>query len=88
MSQGDGRYILAFRSYNQAMLIYHKLLGSGCNIELVSTPCRVSRGCSQSILFRPEDVKKIIEIAKNSRVAIKGIYKIIDNNGKKEYIHI
>ncbi|MTK13371.1 MAG: DUF3343 domain-containing protein [Clostridiaceae bacterium] len=88
METHEERYLLVFESYNQAMLLYNELLKKECKVELVSTPCRVSRGCSQSIVFTATDIKKVIEEIKKNKVIIKGIYKIVKNNGFNEYVHI
>lgn len=84
----DEQYILVFKSYNQAMMLYNDLLKKECNIELVSTPCRISRGCSQSILFTSSDIKKVIETTQNNKVKIKGIYRIVQSNDSINYVHI
>ncbi len=88
MENNESRYILVFKSYNQAMLLYKKLLQRGCNVELVSTPCRISRGCSQSLVFTAEDIKETIEEAKNNKVEISGVYRKIKNGNAYNYIHI
>jgi hypothetical protein len=82
------KYLLVFESYNGAMLLYNKLLEEKCKVELISTPCRLSRGCSQSIVFLGEDSSKVIERIKGSKVVIKGVYKIVDKNNRMEYLHI
>lgn len=84
----ENRYLLVFKSYNQAMLLYNKLLKKECNVELISTPCRLSRGCSQSIVFIAEDTKEVIEEAKNNNIEISGVYRIIKNGRTYRYIHI
>lgn len=88
MGNDESSYILIFKSYNQAILLYNKLLKKGCNVELVSTPCRISKGCSQSLVFIAEDIKKIIEEVKNNKVTINGIYKRIEKGNSYSYIHI
>lgn len=88
MEENEFKYLLIFESYNQAILLYNELLKRGCNVELVSTPCRISRGCSQSIVFTKEDIKKIKEEAKRNKVIIRDIYKRINRNGTYEYTRI
>ncbi|WML35830.1 DUF3343 domain-containing protein [Clostridium sp. OS1-26] len=63
MEDNESKYLLIFKSYNQAMLLYNELLKRDCDVELVSTPCRLSKGCSQSIVFKTKDAKKVIEEA-------------------------
>ena len=82
------KYLLVFESYNGAMLLYNKLLEAKCKIELISTPCRLSRGCSQSIVFCGEDSPKVIESIKLSKVVVKGVYKMVDKDNRMEYLHI
>ncbi|MBC2580272.1 DUF3343 domain-containing protein [Clostridium sp. DJ247] len=88
MSHRENSYIIVFESYNQAILLYNELLKKGCSVELVSTPCSISKGCSQSIIFRSRDSKEIIKESKNNKIIIKGIYRIIHNDGIHAYIHI
>lgn len=88
MAAHEDQYLLVFESYNQAILLYNQLLKKECKVELVSTPCKVSKGCSQSIVFTASDAKKIIEETKNSNIVFKGIYIIVKNNGFNDYIHI
>lgn len=88
MEENEFKYLLIFESYNQAILLYNELLKRECNVELISTPCRISRGCSQSIVFTKEDIKKIKEEAKRNKVIIRDIYKMTNRNGTYEYAHI
>jgi Protein of unknown function (DUF3343). len=88
MEVHEEKYLLVFESYNQAMLLYNELLKKECKVELVSTPCRVSRGCSQSIVFTAADIKKVTEETKKNKVIVKGIYRIVKNNGFNDYVHI
>jgi hypothetical protein len=88
MENNETRYILIFRSYNQAMLLYDKLLKRGCNVELISTPCKLSKGCSQSLSFGKENVKEVIEEAKNNKIEISNIYKVVRKGKTYNYIHI
>lgn len=88
MGTHEDQYLLVFKSYNQAVLLYNELLKKGCKIELVSTPCRLSRGCSQSIVFAASDIKKVIEGTKNNNVIVKGIYAIVQNKEFVDYVHI
>lgn len=88
MENNESRYILVLKSYNQATLLYKRLLERGCNVELVSTPCRISKGCSQSLMFRAEDTKVIIEEAKNNNVEISGIYRRNKKGNTYSYTHI
>lgn len=88
MEVSEDRYMLVFESYNQAILLYRKLLEKKCIVELISTPCRISRGCSQSVVFTVEETKVVIEEAKKNNIVVRGIYKIVTINGVKNYIHI
>jgi hypothetical protein len=88
MELDNASYLLVFESYNQAMLLYNKILQRKCKVELVSTPCRLSRGCSQSIVFLGDDTTVVIEELKKSNIVIRGVYKIVNKNDKIEYVHI
>ncbi len=69
-------YILVFESHNQAIFLYNYLLKKKYKVELVSTPCDLSVGCSQALKFRGEHMSSIISEARNNSIRINGIYKI------------
>lgn len=78
-------YIVLFVSYNQCMLLYRKLKEKKYDIELISTPCTLSAGCSQSIKFEEGYLQDIKTEVKKSSVDIKAVYKVIVKNGVKSY---
>lgn len=84
----EEKYLLVFSSGSHAMLLYNQLINKGCSLELVATPCRLSRGCSQSIVFQASDMRTIIEEIKTNNVIVKGIYKIVEKNNHKNYVAI
>jgi len=77
MEKKQGYYIIVFRSYNQSTFLYKKLVQKGCKIEMISTPCRIGGGCSQSIRFEEEDKQCVKEELRNVKVDIKGVYKVV-----------
>ena len=84
----EDKYLMVIESHNQATLLYNELLKRECKIELISTPNSLSKGCSRSIIFVVEDVKKVIEEGKKSKARITGIYKIVINLNGVDYINI
>lgn len=85
MSNIKNMYIVIFLSYNQSVLLYRKLKEKNYEVELISTPCSLSSGCSQSIKFEESYLESVkAEIKKNS-ISIKAIYIIKVKNGVKSY---
>jgi len=84
----EKNYLMVVESHNQATLLYNELLKRKCKVELISTPNKLSKGCSRSIIFNVEDVKIVIEEGKKSKARITGIYKIVTNVNGIDYIDI
>lgn len=81
-------YILVFESHNQAILLFNNLIKLGCKVELVTTPCDLSVGCSQALKFKDKDMSLINSEAKKNLIRINGIY-LVQNKGKNiEYSKI
>jgi len=81
-------YLLVFNSHNFAAFLYSALEKKGYKIELISTPCKISPGCSQSLKFDHSLYNIVKEEAIKSQIPIKGIYKVIERNGNKEFFRI
>jgi hypothetical protein len=64
------------------------LLKEGCSVEFISTPCKLTDSCSQSIKFNENDLPKVKEQIARNKIIIKGIYKIIIKNSKMHYIEM
>lgn len=82
------QYLLVFSSHNQAVFLFNKLIKKGYKIELISTPCTISSGCTQSIKFMEKDMQTIRNEAQISNMKVKGVYKIIKKGIKYTYIKI
>ena len=81
-------YMLVFESHNQAILLFNKLIKSGYKVELISTPCDLSVGCSQSLKFNERDMSLIINEAKKNLVRINAIYLLKKDGRKTEYLKV
>lgn len=51
LETNEDKYLMVIQSHNQATLLYNELLKRKCKVELISTPNRLSKGCSKSIIF-------------------------------------
>lgn len=80
--------LLVFASRNQAVFLFNKLIKKGYKVKLVSTPCSISAGCTQSINFMENDIQAIMAEAKSSNMILKGIYQIVKNGAKYSYVKI
>lgn len=81
-------YLLVFISNNFATLVYSNLKKKDYNIELISTPCSISSGCSHSIRFPEEYLDEMKEQAEKNKLCVKGIYKISRVEDKIQYVPI
>lgn len=78
-------YLLVFSSRNQAIYLYGTLTSKGYNVEMVSTPCTISSGCTQSIKFPKEYMQAVLNQARIMNMNIKGVYKIVIKDNKETY---
>ncbi|MCB2306187.1 DUF3343 domain-containing protein [Clostridium estertheticum] len=79
MQVEDAEYLVVYPGHNTATLLYQRLLKKSCNVELVSTPIKISYGCSLSIKFKEIYIDIVnAEILKIS-IKPKGVYRIIRN---------
>lgn len=76
MSIDEIEYLIVYPGHNTAMLLYKRLLKKSCNVELVSTPIKISYGCSQAVKFKGIYMDIINEEIKKICINPKGIYKI------------
>lgn len=82
------QFLLVFMSHNQAVFLFNKLIKKGYKVELVSTPCSLSAGCTQSIKFMEKDMQVIRTEAQISNMKVRGIYKITKNGTKYTYVKV
>lgn len=84
----QSQYLLVLASHNQAVFLLNRILKKGYQVELVSTPCSLSKGCTQSIKFVEKDMQAVKSEAVASGMRIRGIYKIVKSNNKYTYVRI
>ncbi|MFD3156129.1 DUF3343 domain-containing protein [Haloimpatiens sp. FM7330] len=81
-------FILVFRSTNHAVALYKKLKDIGMKVEIISTPCRISLGCSKSIkVYDESKIGEIENIAKANKIKMKRFFKVSKRKrtGRKSY---
>ena len=76
-------YLVVYAGQNMGVYLYQKLLKKPCNVELVSTPSKIYRGCSHSVKFYEDDMDDVIDETKKLSSQPKGIYRIV-KDGKYE----
>lgn len=81
MEIDETEYLVVYPGHNTATLLYQRLLKKSCNIELVSTPIKISYGCSLSIKFKEVYINIVNEEILKISIKPKGVFKII-NKGK------
>ena len=85
MSGERNEYLVVYAGQNMAVYLYQKLLKKACNVELVSTPAKIYRGCSHSVKFNEDDMDAVMGETKKISMRPKGIYKIIMNGRYESY---
>lgn len=81
----ENEYLAVFKSQNHAIYIYGVLNSKGIATKIIQTPCKISTSCTHSIKFKQKYINTILDVIKSRGVKIRGIYKIIMHEGKKEY---
>lgn len=88
MQTNDTKYIVVIPSQNHAVFLYQKLLEKDANVELISTPNKLYKGCSSSIQFNSSDTILVLDMIKECKIVFQSIYKIINNGITADYIKI
>ena len=85
MKGTENEFLVVYPGHNTATLLFQRLVKKSCSVELVSTPIKISYGCSLSIKFK-EIYMDIVnsEILKIS-IEPKGVYKIIKKEKFDDY---
>ncbi len=80
-------YIILFNSKNHAIHLNYLLEKKGYRkFQLISTPCRLSKGCSYSLKFNKlSDLEYLKRENKNLSQLVNGIYEVQRIKGKKTY---
>ena len=73
----ESEYLLVYPGHNVATLLYQRLLKKSCKVELVSTPTKISYGCSRSIKFKEVYMSIVRDEIQKINVKAKGIYRIV-----------
>lgn len=84
----EEEYILVFATHNHAVLLYRRLAKMGYQVELISTPCKISAGCTQSIKFKENYYNVVKEEAAKSNIITRGLYKICKKGSKTNYVPV
>jgi len=77
MKVDENEYLVVYPGHNTATLLYKRLLKKSCNVDLVSTPIKISYGCSLSIKFKEVYMDIVNEEILKISMKPKGIYIII-----------
>jgi len=77
MKVEETEYLVVYPGHNTAMLLYQRLLKKSCKVALVSTPIKISYGCSQSIKFNEIYMDIVNDELRKLKIRPKGVYRII-----------
>ncbi|HZG57287.1 DUF3343 domain-containing protein [Paenibacillus sp.] len=68
------QYVIAFDSTQQAIRTEMLLEYAGIDIDTMPTPKEITAGCALSIGFGGEDLPRVVDILREERVEIRGVY--------------
>ena len=86
---GEGNeYLAVYPGHNIAGLLYQRLLKKSCKIELVSTPTKISYGCSRAIKFKEVYMDIVNDEIRKIDTKPKGMYKIVPKGKLNDYERI
>lgn len=80
--------IVILASNSHATLLYKNLLSKGCSVELIAAPSIIKRGCNKAVRFDESDIDIVIQEIQNSKLIIRGIYKIVRETNRTSYVLI
>lgn len=72
----ETEYLVVYPGHNTATLLYNRLVKKSCDVELISTPIKISYGCSLSIKFKQSCLNIINNEIQKISLKPKGIYRI------------
>ncbi|MCY6370546.1 DUF3343 domain-containing protein [Clostridium ganghwense] len=81
-------YIIVFNSSNESIHLYKILKDKRYDVEIMSTPCTISAGCSRAIKVQEREIHFVIEEIRRNKVSIRGIYKKVYKDSKFYYLKI
>lgn len=84
----EDKYIMVITSNNQAIYLYNELMKKGIKVEIISTPSKITSGCSKSVIFNGDDKEAVVLKAKDTKVKVYGIYKMVSNWKDYDYIKV
>ena len=74
-------FIISFTSANYSLKLYKILKEKNYNVAIISTPCKISSGCSRSLEIYEDHIYYAIDEIINEKILIHGIYeKILEDN--------
>lgn len=88
MEAHDNKYIMVFASHSQATFLYNELKNKGISVEFISTPVKITLGCSKALILKAEDLRISVIEASKIRAKVNGIYKMIKNENDYDYIKL
>lgn len=81
-------YIIVLNSSNISIHFFKILKDKRFNVDVISTPCTISAGCSRSIKVNEKDIEAVKEEININKIIIAGIYKKIYNGSAFHYLKV
>lgn len=85
MKVNETEYLVVYPGHNVAALLYQKLVKKSCKVELVSTPSKISYGCSKAIRFKEIYMNIVKDEIRKIEIKPKGVYRIIKKGKLENY---
>ncbi|AWZ49484.1 hypothetical protein C3495_11955 [Clostridiaceae bacterium 14S0207] len=77
----EEKYIAVFASYSHTALLYNKLQELNIDSEIISTPYKLTVGCSKSVVFDAKNLGKVTNAIRINNLLCRGIFeKVIYKN--------
>ena len=79
-------YIVVLNSSSTSIHLFKLLKDKRLNVDIMSTPCTISAGCSRAIKVKEKDIEAVKDEIKLNKISIKGIYKKVYRGRGFHYI--
>ena len=81
-------YIIVLNSSSVGIHLYKILKDLSLDVDIISTPCTISAGCSRAIKVKEKDIEAAKNVINSSKIIIKGIYKKVYKGSSFYYLKI
>ncbi|SHK11254.1 Protein of unknown function [Hathewaya proteolytica DSM 3090] len=84
----EEKYLAVFASYTHTSMLNRKLRDMKVESEIISTPSKISVGCSRSVKFNASDYNTVIQIINQNNLSCRGIFGKVTYKGYITYVFV